>query len=66
MFLQSKEVPGAGGGQVRGCTAAAGEAMEPGAVVHGCCNRVKLQKGVSGENPSSLVTGLESPVWKIG
>lgn len=66
MLLQSREVPGAGGGEVRGCTPAAGEAMEPGAMVHGPCNRVELQKGGSGENPSSLLTGLESPVWKIG
>lgn len=31
--------------------------MEPSAIAHGCCKGVKLQKGVSGENPSSLPTG---------
>lgn len=30
--------------------------MEPGAIAHGCCKGVKVQKGVSGENPSSLLT----------
>lgn len=31
--------------------------MEAGAVACGCCKGVKLQKGLSGENPGSLPTG---------
>lgn len=31
--------------------------MEPGAIACGCCEGIKLQKGVNGENPSSLLTG---------
>lgn len=57
MFLRSREAPGAGGGQARGRTPAAGEAMEPGAAACGSCKGVKLQKGVSGENPTSLLAG---------